>query len=86
VKRGGRDNSNNLLEDLNTQVQQLNNDLALIKKETEKAKQQAAIATVFVGNVYAHLARAAYTVQSFKTSLAQEQAKTTRLVFLRKLP
>jgi hypothetical protein len=78
--RRERDIGNDLLEELKKEVQQLNNDLALSKQETEKAQQQAATATVYVGNVDAHLARAAYTVQSFKTLLEQEQAKTTRII------
>jgi hypothetical protein len=56
VKRGGRDICNDLLEELKKEVQQLNNDLALSKQEKEKAQQQAATATVYVGNVDAHLA------------------------------
>jgi hypothetical protein len=80
VNRGRRDNGNNLLEELKKQVQQLNNDLALRKQETEKAKQQAVTATIYVGNVDAHLAQAAYTVQNFKTSLEQDQSKTTRII------
>jgi hypothetical protein len=69
-----------LLEELKQEVQQLNNDLALSKQETEKAQHQAATPTVYVGNVDAHLARAAYDVQSFKALLKQEQAKTTRII------
>jgi hypothetical protein len=80
VKRRGRDIGNDLLEELKKEVQQLNNDLASRKQETEKSHQQAATATVYVGNVDAHLARAAYTVQSFKTLLEQEQTKTTSII------
>jgi hypothetical protein len=69
VLRRGRDIGNDLLEELKMEVQQLNNDLALSKQETEKAQQQTATATVYVGNVDAHLAQAAYTVQSLKTLL-----------------
>jgi hypothetical protein len=69
VLRRGRDIGNDLLEELKKEVQQLNNDLALSKQETEKAQQQTATATVYVGNVDAHLAQAAYTVQSLKTLL-----------------
>jgi hypothetical protein len=79
AKRGGRDIGNALLEELKKEVHQLNNDLALRKQETEKAQHQEATATVYVGNVDAHLARSAYTVQSFKTLLEQEQAMTTPL-------
>jgi hypothetical protein len=80
VKRRGRDIGNDLLEELKKEVQQLNTDLALSKQETEKTQQQAATATVYVGNVDTHLARAAYTVQSFKTLLKRDQVKTTRII------
>jgi hypothetical protein len=80
VKRRGRDIGNDLFEELKKEVQQLNTDLALSKHETDEAQQQAATATVYVGNVDAHLARAAYTVQSFKTLLEQEQANTRRII------